>query len=427
MALSVQKGTVTAPTGVGATNVVSLDASKFSVANPCRALVIWGTFGATNTATDGDARMSKGYVTRNGGAIAQTYVTGFDADTLGTSASSQGINSGFCMKGYATATTMDYTAAVTAFSDTGFTLTWADPPAVAFEVHFMAIGGADCTGAHCGVYTPTLTATQDIALPAGFGQPNVVMFNFADRPDAVADFKNDLTLVFGWDNVTSKSAIYYGAYTAAALMNLYGQTRSDGSWVTSARQASLAARNVWSTDSFRMTYSATNDRASPTTFLALTGPFTSTIGQGVAPIAGTPPVVQDIAHTAATTPKGAFVMGTPLIHAANDTTSVDLGGIWFGGTDGVNEGTAGIVNDDNNTTSFAGVWTNATKVIQNRISPGVAGAPTLMAEADGLISGTNLRLSWNDTDTTARAYYYLILGDAVPVPTLTLPTFQGAY
>jgi hypothetical protein len=88
------------------------------------------------------------------------------------------------------------------------------------------------------------------------------------------------------------------------------------------------------------------------------------------------------------------------------TSGAGLGYVSVSGTDGTNEGGAGLSEDDGALDMVAESFHHDTKGFRFWTPE----TPTLESEADTSFSGNNLRMSWTDIDTVAREYNYLILG-----------------
>jgi hypothetical protein len=177
-------------------------------------------------------------------------------------------------------------------------------------------------------------------------------------------------------------------------------------------QADLSAKGSWPTDGFQVAYGTQATGAAYYIGLALKGTFTATISKSTVPTAAAPQT-QNLSHTGGT-PRGALLFGAPLANAAGVTNAAgDNGGFMFGATDGTNEGFGAVTQDHGNTTSMAGRVHSESKAIGEYLAPTPTAVPTLQSEADSALGSSTLDLTWNDTDSVAREYSYVIFGDAV--------------
>lgn len=416
MALITRKGVITAPTTNG--NTVNTDLSAvFSAGEPIRAIILWCENATAAGTTDGDGIFSFGFVTNNGGSIQQGYISYFEDDAAGSGANARGINNTACLKTFsANATpTVDMEVDLTTFNDDDFTLTFTDAPAAAIKIHYFAIGGSDVTAARTTLQTQTASqATQEFTVTSGFGQPDLIFI--AHRSTGTTGGDNGASnagigIGVGIGDVGSRQTSHsqitgntnmLGGATQGA--NILSQIGTPSSVPTIQAEAALSAKSGWPTDGYELTYSTQAAGDYPFIDLALKGDFTATVGAGTALTAGS---TDDLAHS--TTPTGAFFWGWPLAAQTGlRDADADLNGMHVYASDGTNEGGAFVGSNEGVGTSNTGRAHSESKSMQFYVQSTTT--PTLNSEADGSVSGSNFRLTWNDLDTVARQYNYLLLG-----------------
>lgn len=417
MALKVEKGTFTVPGATGNQTVSLVDTGFGTVS----AVLLWGTYETAEADTGADGIFCIGLGTYRGAAAQQHVVAYFSDDASAASDTARCTRSDGILRGFSGPTpTLDFAAALSSLGDAQFVVNWTDLPATAsLKFHYLALGGADITDAMVVSFNPavgTAPFTQDVTVATGFGKPDLLI---AIANDSATGLDDDVAgssiITFGvGKSDTSQGCSSFmeadgqGTMTLAAIQSANFLQLAQTTFLRV--DAALAARADWPTDGFRLTHNA--NIASPNTgrvgVLALRGTFTSVIGSGVAPITGTLPVTQDLA--VGQTPRGAIFFHDVLpVTAGLDNTHADLGTFGLGAMDGTREGWSGVGQDDAAANAETHRHHSESKAVK-MFTPGAAG--TLQSEADGLFSGTNVRLSWNDIDTVEREYRYLLLGDA---------------
>lgn len=423
MALEVVKGTTPARTTAGTTVVSPTGITDL------KAVIFWATYETADGITDGDNIFCLGFADNNGGTIHQGYVTHWDDDAVLTSAVGTGMNTTAVIKLFTAAPTagIDAIASVSAWSATSFTLNWTDPATSAVLIHYLALGGSDISAARVFSFTETAAvATQDVTVVAGFGQPDLILLA-ANGQLALSDQATHGAIITTIAKSSTEAfAIAYRAANAAATMNLssWGKAKALLNFTSGGiadAEADLSAKGSWPADGFQLSYTDQSALAQIFIGLALKGTFTATIGNTTVPTAGAPQT-QNLALASGTPKGGIFFTHHNVASPTVQQTGTRLGGFGIGATDGTNEGFAGILQEDANTASIAGRAFTATKAL----STYDAGSPaTLGAECDSSISGSNVVLTWNDTEVSAIEYCYLILG-AAAVSTPKAPQFISA-
>lgn len=302
------------------------------------------------------------------------------------------------------------------------------------RVFMLVLGGDDITDALAFDFVTGATTSKDVTVASGFGKPDLCFFGTGDG--------GGLTLPYEW---SGHAYIGFGfAKQGEAgrhwnFMQVDGNTsslcsieqRSDRCMGANQAAASSASQHYlgrfdttvanWPTDGFRVLFDNAPAWDSPVICLALKGDFQAATGSNTVPISGTPPVDQDNACGFA--PKVGLVAhwnqptGTAVV-----TTAADQSALGIGATDGTDEAWAGFGDDDALGTMDSNSMQTILKVLR-MYNQGVG----LQSEADGLFSGNNFRLSWNDIDTVAREYQWLALGDAAGATDFPLDAQPGSY
>lgn len=433
MGLNVAKGVLTAPTSTG-TQTISLP-SNFDP----KAIILWATYETADTSgstgTNGDGMLAFGAATYDGATVQEWFASQFDDDATASAAEQPGFNTTACLSNVtAVGSVVDFVLTLSSMSTGGTSnviLNWTDVPASQILVHYIVLGGADITGARAGSWnTTTAVATENITVNTGFGQPDLIMFGTSGWNSTGFPSNADGSLMMGWaKSATERRSGTFKSDTSAANMTLasYQTARAAamfGASVTLDAELELSAKASWPTDGFQISYPDQATFAFRMGYLALKGTFTATIGSGTAPTSAAPQT-QNLA-LASGTPVGAMIWSTMIgTNAAVDTTASDLGGFMLGAADGTNQGVAAVAQDDNNANSVSGRAFKSSKVVQRWLADPAGGGPTLQSEADATISGSNVVLTWGDTDSLAFEYQYVIFGSSAAGATVTSPTMAG--
>ena len=423
MALKFENGVITAPAAIGQQTYSLADTGFGTVA----AILLFATYETAEADTNGHGIFCQGLGSYRG-AVAQQWCNYiFDVDAAGSSDTARGASATAIMRGFSASTpTVDFSAALVSLGTAQFVLDWTDVPASLIKVHYVALGGSDVTDAMVGTFdggTGTPPYNEDVTVVAGFGKPDLLFGIGALRAAALGDSAGHWNLFFGVGNGTDQGFTAMFAEDGRPSMEVAARQETGifaYQWAAdtvASMNASLAAKADWPTDGFRLVHQVNAQDAALSGFLALRGTFTAVIGSGLAPITGTLPVIQDLA--VGQTPRGAIFFHNSLAAFTGELiASADLGTYGIGVLDGTHEGWEGVGQDDAAATSIAHRHHSESKAVK-MFTPGAAG--TLQSEADGSFSGNNVRLSWNDIDTVAREYRYLLLGDGVAAGSLILP------
>ena len=412
MALNVDVGTITQPGATG-NQTYSLPADF----DP-KALILWAT-PATAAGSVANAVLGLGFATYRAAAVQQFGVAVSSEDAVATSDTYQEQYDDACLVCFnATNGARDMEIDFVSFTggaSSEFVLNWVNLFTTASVIiNYMVIGGSDVADALVSTATlDTTSTTQDVTVASGFGQPDLVFFARCARPLNSNAGNASVTIGFGKKgedgrgmSANSDDAEAGAAQNCQAIWNnrLFATYVNDTAEVI----ARFSATGSWPTDGFELTYDANPSFAEPFGFLAIKGTFTMTTGQGAAPIAGAPPVTQNLAHTSP--PKACFLVNVRTATANTlDTSSANNLMVGVGAGDGTTEVWSGYTDDDGIGTQRADrMWTNA-KTIQYWTTN--VATPVLSSEADGSVSGNDFVLSWNDIDATAFLYQWLLLGD----------------
>lgn len=416
MALKLEKGTLTAPAGTGNQTYTLADSAFGTV----KALLLWATFETTDADTDGNGIMAIGFGTYRASAAQQFCINYFDLDAAGTSSCAKGQQATSILHALSGVTpTVDYDAALVSLGDHQFVLNWTNAPGALIVVHYLALGGADITDALVNEFTlATAAGTQQFTVATGFGQPDL-MLALACRGTTDGDAVGAAVLSIGAgidDSNEAHTSMAQNTSSATMVMGV-DQDSTFFSNLTSATatlyEFELSAKASWPTDGFQVNKLTAPAATALFGVLSLKGTFSKAIGSGLAPTTA-PTVTQDLNLGTGLTPRGAFFFhNTIAATSAIDGSHADLGTFGIGATDGTNQGWAGVGNDDANTTAICHRNHSTSKTIK-MYQPAAAG--TLASEATSSLVTTNVRLTWADTDTVAREYRYVLLGDA-PVTT----------
>lgn len=412
MALKVEKGVLTSPGATGNQTINLIDTGFGTV----KALVLWTAYETAEGDTGADAIWSHGFGSYRGGTPQQWCIHHFDDDAAATIATAGGSSSASILRGVnSPAAALDFDVALVSLGDASFVLNWTDLPTTSsIKVHYLALGGSEITDAYVKKYALTAgTGVEDLIVLAGFGQPDLLLAA-GSGTDAEGDVTFGTPVMFGvGKNDTNQGVTSYAVQDNTSSVEAASFQENDficmfGADTAIDVNAVLSAKADWPTDGFRIN-KLTNYAANSAQIgiLALKGTFTAVIGSNTAPTAA-PTVTQDLEVGA--TPRGAIFFHNVLpVTAGQNNSDADLGTFGLGATDGTREGWAGVGDNDAAAAAEARRHHSESKAIK-MITPAAAG--TLTSEADSSFVGTAVRLTWADTDTVAREYRYLLLGDA---------------
>lgn len=413
MALKVEKGIIASPGATGNQTINLIDTGFGQV----KALIVWTAYQTAEADTDASAIWSHGFGTYRGSVAQQWQINHYAQDAAGTSAVAGGSSDSSILRGLNSgAAALDFDVALVSLGDAQFVLNWTDlPTSASIKVHYLALGGADITDALVKRYDLTAgTGLESFTVETDFGQPDLLIAAGSGTVGEGVDRSYGTPIMFGvGKDDTNQAVSTYANEDGRPSMELAAFQEADfiamfGNDTAMDVNAVLAARSGWPTNGFRidkLTNYASNQAM--VGVLALKGSFTSVIGRTTVPT-DAPTVTQDLAVGA--TPRGAIFFHNALPATAGmDNTHADLNTSGLGAMDGTREGWAAVGDNDGAASSETRRHHSESKAIK-MFTPGAAG--TLQSEADASFSGNNVRLTWADTDTVAREFCYLLLGDA---------------
>jgi hypothetical protein len=429
---SIVKGTVTIPAATGAL-------SKITCTDP-KAIVLWGTYQtAVGVTTTVDRRWEVGYGTYRGSVVQQCYGSCWGDDGATTSAYAESVNSSSLLRVPASAAATDFDIALTSMVSDGVNLTVTDAPTTGnIVLHYWIICGSEIDAEAKLFALSTAVATQDVTLLSGMGNPGdgnpwLSIFSKVQRTTAGLG-AGDVGFSLGFDNGTNSAATLWGGDTGVGNMVLGGWQKTGRSILgfTAAAGTADVEANIDSTghptDGFQLAYADQATIGCQVASLHIRG-LESVIGETTS---RTTTGNQTI--TVGQTPLGAMFAGNCLdVKTTIDTAHASLGAQWIGGTDFTTEGCAGMLDDDALGFDNSILWHNTTQAVEMRGASGVENGNTLLAAADASISGTDVQLAYTTAPAAARGILHLIVysvGGAPPaadIPSLAMPTHQGAY
>jgi len=429
MPLQVEKGTFTTPGSTG--NVTYNLGGNFNASQPLKALILWGTYATADGDTGADIIYTMGFGTYRSSTVSQRYVSMYAQDTSTPTVVSRGKGNNAILKGFTgLSPTTDFEIRLDSFTSTSFTLNHFDLPATSSLVfHYFALGGSDISDALVGTFTLNTSAgTQDVTVTSGFGKPDL-LFNFDGAVTTVTTNVDEtgragIYAGIGKDDA-NQCASYFSLGQGSTPNNDEAYQRADrfiaGVTQGGARhEASLTAKSSWPTDGFQITKNTAPTANRDVFFLALKGNLQSAMGEATVPTSVAP---QTNTHSVSSqsVARGIFTFGNTLAASTSFITSDsgNLGTFWMGASDGTREGYAGFSERDGATGIVGSRHQSTTKTVKMIIPDTSGETGTLTSEADAALSLNNAQLIFNDTDTVARAYIYLVLGDALASASLS--------
>jgi hypothetical protein len=311
-------------------------------------------------------------------------------------------------------------------------LEWANLHTTAsIRVFMLVLGGDDITDAYVGVPTINgLVNNTDIALPSGFGRPELV---FALSAGGLTTAAESVRYTFGFAKQGEVGRCWaFGqldgntaSLTAASCRDnrLYqsfdaGNIAASSASVENEGQLDTTLSN-WPTDGFRIVHPTQTVNAIDFGYLALRTDAQIATGSDTAPITGTPTVNQD--DDVGFAPKLAMVLSSGMAANAGTMTSdaeqVVLG---VGAYDGTEHAHAGFMEDDALGTMNSNTSNSIAAIIRNY---NVSAAS--QSEASGVFTGNIFRRAWSDIDTIARNHQWLVMGDGSSVVTTPIAISAG--
>jgi hypothetical protein len=315
------------------------------------------------------------------------------------------------LQGYATFTSMN--------SD-GFTVTWTDALTVAWDIHYLAIGGSDLTAAKVGNFSVTSAgstpATQDVT-GVGF-QPTAYML-FGIGLGATSSLTANANFHIGaadgsrqWAQATADednvpTSLGASTFSGSEVLRIIEPT-------TQAIDAQ-AAHSSFLSDGFQI--NITNRPAADTTVF-----YVATQSTGVYVGHDTAPVTNTTKNSSAQDPDG--VLFATVCQSADDTTTTTVAGsgngvssVEIGAMTSAAQGMAGTYSDDAAGTAVCSKR-HATADVMFMGNPGNPAA-TMGTAAYSALGTTDFTLSWSSTNGTAHRFGYMSFGVPPAAPSYT--------
>lgn len=413
MSLQIEVGSFTQPGGTGAATINLVDSSL-----DLKALILWVTPNPTANGIVAHASMSLGFVTDRGGTISQNGIAAFAEDAIGTADTYRGLFNDAAVRLCDAAGAVDFELDVTQFNVGSFDVNWTNLHTTAsITISYMAFGGDDVVDAEAGLASYTAaTGAEDVTLSSGMGHPDVVFFARTAR-NSGATFDAEAAFSFGWgvrSGANNGRGIHWTSDDAATTEAVLQRVNNNAALMSGAAATlesvwTLAAESGWPTDGFEIN-KTTASFAEQYVFLAIrfSADVTIVSASDAAPTAGTPPVIVQL--TSADTPRGALIAHTRQATSnTSDTTSADCGLACVGAMDDAgHEQWRGIWDDDGQGTASvaSSAWSNTRSY--RSYTPN---NDTLVAEADGVVNGSNFNLSFGDVDSVATVIQYITFGE----------------
>jgi hypothetical protein len=418
MGLSVEVGTKLSP---GATGVQTYALpAGFGVP---KAVIVWASNQAATGTQTAAGMFGMGFGTDRGGTP-QTAYASWLVDPSNTASRivnfSEAGTTLLKMPLTLDSATADWIITLDSFSTDAWAINWTDLPTTANTfLHYIVLGGSDISDAHCGSFQSANPAVspQSVALPAGFGQPDLVGFlapsTLLASTAPSGALTRDLALGLGWAvSDTERAALVMGDNDAATTMaaSSWAKARAavmvaDG--VTAEYEMELDARGSWPTDGFQVTWPDLPAALYINFYLALKGTFQKKILESRTTATAT----GDQDHDVGFAPKLAINWGHVMPSAQTvqrAAQNADATMFWHGATDGTNQAVAGVSQDDGKATSFGRSYAQTAQTLH----AAEAVAAATRAQATGSFNGNNVRLTYGTAHATARQFHLLALGDA---------------
>jgi hypothetical protein len=325
------------------------------------------------------------------------------------------------------ATTTDWEVSLDSFSTDAWAINWTNLPATGSTfLHYIVLGGTDITDAIAGEFTTAFTPTtpETVALPAGFGQPDLIAFRMNPGGSSTTlSTTSDATYSLGWAvSDTERAAVVMADNDAATTMAAASWAKAralvalDSTATAAIAELDLSARAGWPTDGFQVAWPDLPAGASALFYLALKGTFEKKILESRTTATATGNQDHDVGFA----PKLAINWGHVMPSAQTiqrAAQNADATMFWHGATDGTNQAVAGISQDDGKATSFGRSYAFDNQTLH----AAEAVAAATRAQATGSFSGNNVRLNYGTANATGRQFHLLALGDAAGAAPAEIP------
>jgi hypothetical protein len=374
----------------------------------------------TPLAADGIAAHASfgiGFGTYRGSAVQQGYTAVFDEDNIGTSDTYRAMGSNALVKLMDAAGAIDLEVdlvSMTTGSGSKLTLNAVNRHTTAsVRIMLLVFGGDDVVDAETHSVTLTTgSGAQDVTLSSGMGHPDIVFFSRIANVNADGATGADLGIGFGIREGDDRS-VWWGAQDNAANSACFHRIDNDSALVAGANgtietDIALGAEAGWPTDGYEISKTTSTFASEQTQALAIrfSGDVTITSGQGTART-----TTGDTDHAVGTsTPKGMVALHTRQTTAnTTESSGTNVAQLGVGFLDGSgNERWTGAFDDDVLTT----MNTSSAQVDDKVFRSYNESTEALISEADGSVSGSNFRWTWNDPDSAAILYEWVAFGEA---------------
>lgn len=396
MALSVFKGTITAPASTGSQPYTGIGFQP-------KAILFFGT---RQTAT--------GYATGMGimfgfaGTSTQGVASTSSGDNVSPTNPARATDTSVCIQSVAPGTaSVDLQASLTSFDSDGFTLNWSVVSGGQFIVHYIALGGSDITGAFCGSGQAKTTTGTKAFTGVGF-QPDFLLMVHQSTSAAATTQQLGGRFGIGVATASGSGAAYIGETDSVATSDVVCFQNSGLAFAQGNPGASpsiLASLSSFDADGFTLNYTTVSGSAIWFLYIAIKGGQYNVVSDTQKSSTGT----QSKAGVGFT-PKGLLFFGNnKALSASADSTLQKLS---MGATDGTNQGATWEQGTDavNPTDENSATVTSA--VLRHATNPSTTDAEAVISSLDA----DGYTLNWTTADATTRDFIAVAFGSTSTAP-----------
>jgi hypothetical protein len=397
MALSVKVGTFNLNTTTGSQSVTGVGFEPV-------ALIIYWTAQTSDDNSTANAFSSIGAATSSTDEWGEACIAQHNQTTTQT-VSRRGTTFLF---GIDTAGTINVQGSFTSFDADGFTFNITTSNAQAYRIGYIALGGADITGAKATRVTQTAGTGTEAFTGTGF-QPTLLMVvkgNNSNSDLAIAGAFRSI----GWANAMQQASISVTSQDNVADSNTHGILRSDRlvSHINATGTLISASLDSFDADGFTLDRHESTAANATLSYLALAGTFSSAIGVDTQKTTtGTKSTIG-----IGVLPKVVFFGSA---HRASSSSVTAEAFQSTGAADGTSQNVAGRTDHDALGSSQGGKTYSTAKVLRHiTVEAGAGPTITTVSEADvDSLDGNGFTLDWTTADATAREFFYMAMGAAV--------------
>lgn len=318
-------------------------------------------------------------------------------------------------------------AQFTGWTADGLTLNWTTADATAgLQFFVLVLGGSDLTNVKCGSHT-LATANGNVATTGVGFQPDALIF-VTPGTSVAAENNTDGRFAFGaaarLPSITQGCVSYFedGGTTSMTCANHSFGTRviSMPSTAASTTAGYAASLNSFDADGFTLNYTVSTATASRVGYyLALKGGQYK-VGAETEATTNTSKATTGMGFA----PRALLYFGSigNMVTDVASTTNVNQGYV-LGATDGTAESCIGGYQNDGNADSYASRIVRAAKLAAYIKET----TKTVCGEADCTLDADGFTLAWTNTDTAARRFFYLGMGDAGAAPAVLPRIYAPRY